>query len=107
MNEQRPSSERAEVAEVWVRFMAAGLSAAPHAPADKVAAIADEALAEYRRRLDAGRFEHGSEDGTNASSGATATPFVAQTGDDHVTYEPTAEAPTEEEIDSPFRPPSP
>ena len=107
MNEQRPSSERAEVAEVWVRFMAAALSAAPHAPAEKVAAIADEALGEYRRRLDSGRFEHGSGDGAGASSGATATPFVAQPDGDHVTYEPTAEAPTEDEIDSPFRPPSP
>jgi hypothetical protein len=94
------------MAEVWTRFMAAALSAAPHAPAEKVAAIADEALAEYRRRLDSGRLEHGNHDGGGASEGATATPFVAQSDDDHVTYEPTAEAPTEEEIDSPFRPPS-
>ncbi len=37
-------------AEAWVRFMAAALSAAPHAPVEKLAAAADEALAEYRAR---------------------------------------------------------
>ena len=106
MSEHGPSSDRPQMADVWTRFMAAALSAAPHAPAEKVAAIADEALAEYRRRLDSGRLEHGNQDGGGASHGASATPFVAQADNDHVTYEPTAEAPTEEEIDSPFRPPS-
>jgi hypothetical protein len=37
-------------ADAWLRFMAAALSAAPHAPADKLAVTADEALAEYQKR---------------------------------------------------------
>jgi hypothetical protein len=45
-------------AAVWARFMAATLSAAPHAPVDKLAATADEALLEYRkRRRSEGVFE--------------------------------------------------
>jgi hypothetical protein len=37
-------------ADAWIRFMAASLAAAPHAPVEKLAAAADEALAEYRAR---------------------------------------------------------
>jgi hypothetical protein len=37
-------------ADAWIRFMAASLSAAPHAPVEKLAVAADEALAEYRAR---------------------------------------------------------
>lgn len=41
-------------AEAWVRFMAAALSAGPHAPIDKLSSIADQALAEYRKRREPG-----------------------------------------------------
>jgi len=40
----------------------------------------------------------------DARSGATATPFEPQVEGDQVTYEPTAEAPDAEDIDSPFEP---
>ena len=89
-----------------MRFMAAALTAAPHAPAEKLAATADDALAEYVRRAAAGCFEARGKGETNAASGATATPFVADVEDDQVRYEPTSEAPDDEEIDSPFRPPA-
>jgi hypothetical protein len=41
-------------AETWIRFMAAALSAGPHAPVETLAARADDALAEYRKRRPAG-----------------------------------------------------
>ena len=41
-------------AEAWVRFLAAALSAAPHAPIDKLALTADDALGEYLKRLQPG-----------------------------------------------------
>jgi hypothetical protein len=89
-------------AEVWSRFMAAALSAAPHAPIDKLAAIADEALAEYRKRIADSVFDESAHD-PKAPSSTTATPFVAHVEGEHVTYEPTAEA-TGDDIDTPFKP---
>ena len=50
MGDQKIPQDVPSDAEAWIRFMAAALSAAPHAPADKLAATADEALAEYRKR---------------------------------------------------------
>jgi hypothetical protein len=105
MSEHDPANEHPRPAEVWVRFMAAALSAAPHAPADKLATTADEAFAEYQRRAGAGGFAVGDGGEPNAASGATATPFVARAEGDDVTYEATAEAPDDKAIDSPFRPP--
>ena len=50
MNDHESPHDESNDAEAWIRFMAATLSAAPHAPVDKLAATADEALAEYRKR---------------------------------------------------------
>ena len=100
MSQHDSTSDR--TAEVWSRFMAAALSAAPHAPIDKLAAIADEALAEYRNRVADSGFEE-SAHAPAAPSSTTATPFVAHVEGEQVTYEPTAEA-TDDDIDSPFQP---
>jgi hypothetical protein len=102
MSQQDSTSDRTRSAEVWSRFMAAALSAAPHAPIDKLAAIADEALAEYRSRVADSGFEESAHDPT-ARSSTTATPFVAHVEGEQVTYEPTAGA-TDDDIDTPFKP---
>jgi hypothetical protein len=89
--------------ETWTRFMSAALTAAPHAPVDVLAARADEALAEYRQRLEPGA-SGGNGDPGGHHADATQTPFVAIVEEDSVRYEPTSTAPDEDEIDSPFRP---
>jgi hypothetical protein len=101
-----PSNQRPCPAEAWTRFMSAALAAAPHVPAEKLAATADGALAEYQRRVAAGQFEAAAAGRSTAAAGADATPFVPNVNGEQVTYSPTAEAPDAEDIDSPFAPPS-
>jgi hypothetical protein len=104
MSEHDASHTCPGAAEAWMRFMAAALSAAPHAPADKLAATADEALAEYQNRQAVGRFVQRGADGSGAAEGTDATPFVARVEGDLVAYEPNDEAPDDDDINSPFRP---
>jgi hypothetical protein len=106
MSEHDQSNENSTAAAVWVRFMAAALAASPHAPIDKLGTTADDALAEYQRRVAAGRFDSRGGEEPASAGGATAAPFESHIEGGKVTYEPTAAAPDDDDIDSPFRPPA-
>jgi hypothetical protein len=90
-------------ADVWARFMAAALMAAPHAPADKLATTADEALVEYRRRCaSGGSLAPGA---SAAEAVATRQPFGGHVDGDAVHYDIPPTTPKTDKADSPFSPP--
>jgi hypothetical protein len=101
---ERPAPSASD-SDVWSRFMAAALMAAPHAPADKLATTADEALVEYRRRRASGGLLAEDSDVSRDTEAATPQPFVGHVEGDSVGYEIPATTPLPDASESPLSPP--
>ena len=102
---KRPTEALSD-SDVWSRFMAAALMAAPHAPADKLATTADEALVEYRRRRAVGGVLAEDYDVPGERDAATPQPFVPRVEGDAVRYDIPATTPVPDASESPFSPPA-